>query len=82
MMLACPQASGKRRFGAGAFKYPADGSEALPEVSLAGRGPSDSTPGGNWGPSLRTFVTRSDLYRSLRTPNPCLVVLLERVSVS
>lgn len=46
-MMPCPEASGKRRLGAAVFKYSADGAGALPEVSLAGRGLSDSTHGGN-----------------------------------
>lgn len=76
----CPEASGKRRLGAGAFKYPADGSGALPEVSLAGRGLSGSTPGGKpyWGPSLRTFVTQ---VRPLPEPEDPRPLLPERVSV-
>lgn len=57
-------ASGKRRPEDRAFKYPAEGAVALPEVSLAGRGLSGSTPRGKpyWGPSLRTSVVRSDLW--------------------
>lgn len=62
-----PEASGKRRLEDRAFKYPADGAGALPEVSLAGRGLSDSTPRGEggepyWGPSLRTLVIGADLW--------------------